>query len=73
MAEMMQSYEALYAAEKSQRFQNEGWIGLEYRLPKYLSYFFRPLRAPSNLSILELGAGNGEMHDLIMSDPRAPV
>jgi SAM-dependent methyltransferase len=71
MAQMMQSYEALYAAEKSQRFQNEGWIGLEYRLPKYLSYFFGLYGHLRNLSILELGAGNGEMHDLIMNDPRA--
>ncbi len=71
MAEMMQTYEALYAAEKSQRFQNEGWIGLEYRLPKYLSYFFGLYGKRTGLSVLELGAGNGEMHDLIMGDPRS--
>jgi SAM-dependent methyltransferase len=71
MTQMMQSYEALYAAEKSQRFQNEGWIGVEYRLPKYLSYFFRLYGHLQNLSVLELGAGNGEMHELIMKDPRS--
>ena len=71
MAEMMQTYEALYAAEKSQRFQNEGWIGLEYRLPKYLSYFFKLYGSMKNISLLELGAGSGEMHDLIMTDRRS--
>jgi SAM-dependent methyltransferase len=71
MAQMTQSYEALYAAEKSQRFQNEGWIGLEYRLPKYLSYFFGLYGHLRNLSVLELGAGNGEMYELIRNDPRA--
>ena len=71
MTQMMRTYEALYAAEKSQRFQNEGWIGLEYRLPKYLSYFFDLYGKLRNLNVLELGAGNGEMHDLIMGDPRS--
>lgn len=71
MAEMMETYEALYAAEKSQRFQNEGWVGLEYRLPKYLSFFFGLYGARRDISVLELGSGNGEMHDLIMADPRS--
>jgi len=71
MTRMAESYEALYGAEKSQRFENEGYIGLEYRLPKYLSYFFDLYGRERNLSVLELGAGNGEMHDLIMADPRS--
>jgi SAM-dependent methyltransferase len=71
MSRMSESYEALYSAEKSQRFENEGQIGLEYRLPKYLSYFFGLYGGLRDLSILELGAGNGEMHDLIMADVRS--
>ena len=71
MTRMVESYEALYSAEKSQRFENEGHIGLEYRLPKYLSYFFALYGNERGLSVLELGAGNGEMHDLIMADPRS--
>jgi len=71
MTRMAESYDALYGAEKSQRFENEGHIGLEYRLPKYLSYFFGLYGKERDLSVLELGAGNGEMHDLIMADPRS--
>src|SRR3954471_24308598 len=64
-SQMMETYDALYSAAESQRFRNEGLMGLRYRLPKYLSYLNEFYGRLGPLSILEVGAGNGEMFDLI--------
>ncbi len=68
MKRMMQLYDAIYSENQTSRFVNEGLIGIRYRLPKYLTYFFSLYRGLEPMSVLEIGGGNGEMCELIMEN-----
>lgn len=61
----MENYRALYATGVSSRYINEGYIGIHYRLPKFAKLFCDTFAVKGPLNVLELGAGIGEMHDLI--------
>lgn len=62
---MDNSYKELFKADQSSRFFNEGYSGLHYRLPKYGHLFNEKFKSFSNLTVLELGSGIGEMHETI--------
>lgn len=59
------NYRELYAEGVSSRYASEGYVGLHYRLPKFAKLFCDAFSSKGPLDVLELGAGIGEMHDLI--------
>lgn len=68
MTDMMQKYDEIYESGLSRRYTDEGLIAIRYRLPKYMSYLFKLYSGKGPLSVLEIGGGGGEMHDLIMNN-----
>lgn len=63
---MIRGYDAIYSTGRSRRCADEGLIAIRYRLPKYASHLSALYGDKGPLSVLEIGAGDGEMHDLIM-------
>ena len=62
---MIDSYDRLYKGDNFHRIW-EGEISLRYKVPKYASLFADRFKNYDNLSILELGAGEGYLTKLIM-------
>ena len=57
-------WDEMYGLEGSSRYQNEGDIGIYYRLPKFIELFYNRFPSLSKLNVLELGGGGGEIFDL---------
>jgi len=64
---MKDVYDKLFKKEKTFREEWEGRIGIEYRVPKEISYIINFLKGKKNLTILELGAGDGYTSKIIIN------
>jgi|TARA_B100001971_G_C18251994_1_gene579010 SAM-dependent methyltransferase len=62
---IISSYDKLYQKDNF-RLSWEGEISLKYKIPKYVSLFLNQFKNLENLEILELGAGDGSITELIM-------
>jgi len=67
---MKDYYDELYSEEMSFREKWEGKIGIDYKVPKEVGCLidFLKDKDPSDLSILELGAGDGVSARMIIKD-----
>ena len=59
-------YDRLYSQEGSFNETWDGKISTVYKIPKYLNIFFDEFKNYKGLTFLELGAGNGEITELIL-------
>ncbi|MDP2943898.1 MAG: radical SAM protein [Candidatus Omnitrophota bacterium] len=68
-------YNDLYSKNSSFRLNWEGRIALDYKLPKYVDVFRKLIGEDlrKNVSILELGAGDGQISRLILDDKDAII
>lgn len=62
---MKEYYDQDYKSKSSPRYFWEGRVGVEYKVPKYISLLLGRLKNKKNLRILEIGAGSGETYKLI--------
>jgi SAM-dependent methyltransferase len=63
--QMRSAYDVIYA-QGSSRLQNEGLIGVRYRLPKYFSLLSERYSNRGPLRVLEVGCGTGEIGHMLM-------
>lgn len=64
---MKNIYDKLFQKDKIFREQWEGRVGIEYRVPKEVKYLIKSFKGKKNLTILELGAGDGYTSKLIIN------
>lgn len=64
---MTQCYEKIYSEEGSFKEKWDGKIATEYKVPKYIRIFWKAYRNEKPMNVLELGAGNGEVSELILA------
>lgn len=62
--QMRAEYDRVYSRGSS-RLQNEGLIGIRYRLPKYIRLLTERYQNAGPLDVLELGCGTGEIASLL--------
>jgi len=63
--DMIRCYDSIYSTESNFKEAWDGRIAVVYKVPKYLRIFFRRFKAKPAMDVLELGAGNGEVSELI--------
>jgi len=63
---MVNVYDKLFKKDNTFREEWEGRIGVEYRVPKEVGYLIDFLKGKNNLTILELGAGDGYTSEIII-------
>jgi ubiquinone/menaquinone biosynthesis C-methylase UbiE len=63
--DMIRCYDSIYSTESNFKEAWDGRIAVIYKVPKYLKIFFRRFRGKPAMDVLELGAGNGEVSELI--------
>jgi ubiquinone/menaquinone biosynthesis C-methylase UbiE len=62
-----EAWNAIYSANQSSRYANEGDIGIYYRLPKFIEMFKKNIPQINGFKILEIGGGLGETCDNLRS------
>jgi len=62
---MIKCYDQLYSTTSNFKEEWDGRIATEYKVPKYIRTFLSTFRGKAPMDVLELGAGNGEVSELI--------
>ncbi|MBW2971247.1 hypothetical protein KY320_03745 [Candidatus Woesearchaeota archaeon] len=62
---MIECYDRIYSENGCFKEKWDGKIAIEYKVPKYLRVFFDCFKGKPPMRVLELGAGNGEVSELI--------
>lgn len=66
--DMIRCYDQLYSRSTNFKEEWDGRIAIEYKVPKYLKTFISAFRGKAPMDVLELGAGNGEVSELIRKE-----
>jgi len=62
---MIKCYDKLYSETSNFKEEWDGKMATEYKVPKYISVFMKNFSGKKAMRVLELGAGNGEVSELI--------
>lgn len=62
---MIEKYDKIYKDTECFKEMWDGKIGMEYKIPKYIRIFTNKFRHKRSMNVLELGAGNGEVSELL--------
>lgn len=65
---MIKCYDQLYSSTTNFKEEWDGKIAVEYKVPKYIKTFLSTFRGKAPMDVLELGAGNGEVSELIRKE-----